>query len=242
MAAATAAARRSSARTAPARTGPGRSAPAKRPTTRPRRSQATPVYGLVPLAVGRTAGAVGGIADSGLVVRLTRGRLWIGALATLLVGIVALNVLALSLNAASSKIARDADGLKRANSNLQARIAGDLSSQEVASAAAKLGLIDPAISAIRYLHPRPGDAAAAARRLASGALTVGTVLPPPPVETATETAAAPVDAAGVTETSVPETSAVTEPAADPGVAAQTGTGGEGVGGTGGASAGGGVAP
>jgi hypothetical protein len=56
----------------------------------------------VPVAVGATAGAVGGLADSGLVVRLTRGRLWIGALAMLLVGIVALNVMALSLNATSS--------------------------------------------------------------------------------------------------------------------------------------------
>ena len=55
------------------------------------------------LAVGRTAGAVSGLAESGIVHRLTRGRLWIGLLATLLVGIVALNVLALGFSASASR-------------------------------------------------------------------------------------------------------------------------------------------
>src|SRR5690349_7457139 len=123
---ATAAARR----TAPARTARAAPARAPRPKPRPRtaapqrapqrrRSQATPIPGrLVAVGVGRTAGAVGGIADSGLVVRLTRGRLWIGLLACLLVGIVALNVVNLGLNASSSKLAQQADGLQRANSAL----------------------------------------------------------------------------------------------------------------------------
>ena len=100
---------------------------------------------LVPLAVGRTAGAVSGLADSGLVHRLTRGRLWIGALTTLLVGIVALNVLALSLNASSSKVGRQADSLKRQISALRAEIATNgASNQRIQEAAAKLGLIVPA--------------------------------------------------------------------------------------------------
>ena len=58
-----------------------RSAPAGRAATRPgRRRRQTPIAGFVPVAVGRTAGAVGGLADSGLFVWLTRGRLWIGLL------------------------------------------------------------------------------------------------------------------------------------------------------------------
>ena len=127
---------------------------------------------LVPLAVGRTAFAVSGLADSGLVHRLTRGRLWIGALTTLLVGIVSLNVLALSFNATSSKVGRQADALKREISALRAEIATDgASNQRVQAAAANLGLIVPEPGSVGYLRPSDDDAAVAAKRLLSGELT-----------------------------------------------------------------------
>src|SRR5262245_56283106 len=158
--AATAAARR----TAPARTAraaaPARAprprprrTPERSPQRRPRRSQVTPIPGrLVAVGVGRTAGAVGGIADSGLVVRLTRGRLWIGLLASLLVGIVALNVVALGLNASSSKLAQQADGLQRANSALHAKLAGELTNEQVQKAALAIGLVVPEPGMVRYLR------------------------------------------------------------------------------------------
>jgi cell division septation protein DedD len=144
---------------------------------------------LVPLAVGRTAVAVSGLADSGVVHRLTRGRLWIGALTTLLVGIVSLNVLALSFNASSSRVGRQADGLKREISALRAEIATDGASNErVAAAAAKLGLIVPEPGSVRYLRPSPDDAAAAAKRLASGELgTDASYAAPVSVPTTTST-------------------------------------------------------
>jgi hypothetical protein len=165
-------------------------APARRPATRrtsrpaparparhtskartARRSQLTPIPGrLVAVGVGRTADAVGGLADSGLMVRLTRGRLWIGVLATLLVGIVALNVSALGFDASTSKVAGATDELRRANLALHARIAGELSIQEVQAAAANLGLAAPSTDAIRYVETDEDQAAAAARRLASGEL------------------------------------------------------------------------
>jgi hypothetical protein len=152
------------------------------------------VTGFVPVVVGRTAGAVGGLADSGLVVRMTRGRAWIGVLGGLLAGIVAINVWALSINASSSKVAQQTDGLKRANSALQAQIAGELSNEQVQAYALNAGLAVPAPGAIRYL-PRAGDAATiAARRLAAGEFTIGTVAPDPvpaPV-VAPEAATAPV--------------------------------------------------
>ncbi len=130
---------------------------------------------LVPLTVGRTAGAVSGLADSGLVHRLTRGRLWIGALTTLLVGIVALNVLALSFNASSSRVGRQADSLKREISALRAQIATDGSSnQRIQAAAARLGLIVPEPGSVGYLRPGQDDAEVAARRLVSGDLTTET--------------------------------------------------------------------
>lgn len=175
---ATAAARRTaparSARAAPARSPQPRPrrAPQRSPQRRTRRSQATPIPGrLVAVGVGRTAGAVGGIADSGLVVRLTRGRLWIGLLAGLLVGIVALNVVALGLNASSSKLAQQADGLQRANSALHAKLAGELTTEKVQNAALAIGLVVPEPGMVRYLRPTKHDAARAAERLSSGELT-----------------------------------------------------------------------
>ena len=215
--------RASSARAAPARPRPARAAPGRAPTrtaprrapVRQRRSQVTPIPGrLVAVGVGRTAGAVGGIADSGLVVRLTRGRLWIGLLATLLVGIVALNVVALGLSASSSKVAQQSDGLRRANSALRARIAGTLASDNVESAAASIGLVVPEPGSIRYLTAHPGDAARAAQRLRSGELGAG--VPPTTVATTTPVVptapAAPADAAPVT---APATDPVTTETAPP---------------------------
>ena len=200
---------------------------------------------LVPLAVGRTAGAVSGMADSGLMHRLTRGRLWIGALTTLLVGIVALNVLALSLNASSSKVGRQADSLKRQISSLRAEIATNgASNQRIQEAAAKLGLIVPAPGSVGYLRHSGDDAEVAARRLASGELTSQsfTVAPLAPVSVPTTTPVAPVatDAAATqpatdtTDATAPTTTTTTttEPASPPPAPAggQTASGATGGGG------------
>jgi hypothetical protein len=160
----------------------------------------------VPVAVGATAGAIGGLADSGLVVRLTRGRLWIAALGTLLVGIVALNVVALSLNASSSKVAQQTDGLKRANSALRARIAGEQSNEQIQSAADRLGLFYPPPNAVAQLRPSRGDAAQAARRLENGELTLGTQ--PAPVTTTPPPADPAIDPA----TGLPVTATTIDPA------------------------------
>jgi hypothetical protein len=148
----------------------------------------------VPLAVGRTAGAVSDLADSGLVHRLTRGRLWIGVLTTLLVGIVSLNVLALSLNASSSKVGRQADTLNREISGLRAEIATHgASNQRIQAAAAELGLFVPEPGSVRYLRPSRDNAVVAARRLASGDLTTEAsyVAPPAPVSVPATTTVSP---------------------------------------------------
>src|ERR671937_1352336 len=122
---------------------------------------------LVPLAVGRTAVAVSDLADSPLVHRLTRGRLWIGVLTGLLVGIVALNVLALSFNASSSKATRQADVLNRQISTLRAQIAASgISNEHVQSEASRLGMVVPEPGSIGYLEASPKNASVAAKRLA----------------------------------------------------------------------------
>ncbi len=142
------------------------------------------------------------LADSFLVVRLTRGRLWIGLLGVLLVGIVALNVLALNLNAGSSRIAEQTDGLRRANSALRAKIASELTNQEVQAMASSLGLSFPDALAIRTLNRDRDDAATAAKRLANGEFTVGTAPAPVPPVPAEETVSAPLP---VSETPAPIT-------------------------------------
>ena len=164
---------------APARRAPARrSAPARKPASgratapKRRRTGQTPVGGFVPVAA--VGGAVGGIADSGLFVWLTRGRLWIGVLGALLVGIVGLNVMALSFSASSSNAGQAADSLKRQNSALRAQIAGRLSNSEIQQVAARLGLVMPSPGSIGYLRSSPDDAKNAAQRLRNGELVAGT--------------------------------------------------------------------
>jgi hypothetical protein len=207
--AATAAAR--AGRAAPARRAPARPAPERRPQRAPARRAAparspsrTTTARLFPLAVGRTASAVSGLADTGVFVRLTRGRLWIGLLTALLVGIVAINVVALSFGATASKLGREADGLRQTNSALRAQLAGRLSDLRVQSAAIRAGLIVPGAGSIRYVHAHPGDAAIAASRLRSGDLSYGS-LAATALSTSTLTASTTVP----TTTTLPTTAATT---------------------------------
>jgi hypothetical protein len=137
-------------------------------------------------------------------------------LGALLVGIVGLNVFALSFSASSSNAGQAADELRRQNSALQTQIAGKLSNSEIQAVAAKLGLVMPAAGSFRYLDASGGDAKRAAERLRGGELTTATVAPLPaetaPVETApVETA--PVETVPVEDVAVTEPAAATDPAA-----------------------------
>jgi hypothetical protein len=173
---------------------------------------------LVPLAVGTTAGAVSGLAESGVVHRLTRGRLWIGVLTTLLVGIVALNVFALSFNASSSKTTRQTDVLQRQNSALQGQIAAaGASSDRVQTLAGKLGMIVPEPGSIGYVEASSKDAALAAERLESGEITAGApAAGSPPSTSSTATTTTPATAAvGTAATATATTPTTTTPTAAP---------------------------
>ena len=152
-----------------------RRATAKRRATAARargRASQSQITGFVPVAAA--AGAVGGLADSRIFVWLSRGRLWIGLLGALLVGIVGLNVMALSFSASSSDAGQVADALRRQNSAFRAQIAGQLSNSEIQAVAAELGLIMPGPGSFTYVESTPGDAARAAERLRNGEIVVGT--------------------------------------------------------------------
>jgi hypothetical protein len=148
---------------APARKAPARRAPARKaPARAPRRVGGQ----LIPLA-GRTAVAVSQLPDSGLVVRMTRGRAWIVVLGVLLAGIVALNVLTLSFSASASRVDQQAVVLDKENSRLGARDARLFGTGAMRSAAGGLGLAMPPSDQIHFTDAGADDAAVAAQRLAA---------------------------------------------------------------------------
>ena len=160
-------ARRSTAAPAPApsrTTAPKRKAPARKPT--PRRAPATARPKLA-VAAGRTAVAVRQLPDSGLVVRMTRGRAWIGVLGLLLVGIVALNVATLSFAASAGQIDEQITALEKENSMLGGREAQHYSTARIRSQGAAIGLAMPTTEEPRSIEFEPADVATAAARLAA---------------------------------------------------------------------------
>lgn len=162
-------ARQAPARKAPARKAPARKAPARKAPTRAKtRTQGARAVGgqLIPLA-SRTAVAVGQLPDSGLVVRMTRGRAWIAVLGALLAGIVALNVVTLSFAASAGRIDEQITVLDQENSVLHSRDAKVFGIGPVRNAAAPLGLAMPASDEIHVINSGPDDVATAAQRLAA---------------------------------------------------------------------------
>ena len=184
---------RTTARPKPRPAAKARPAAKSRPATKPRsraatrtRARSAPARGprlLTPVAaVGRTAVAVGGIADSGFVVGMTRTRVWIGVLCLLLGGIVAINVWGLGMSAAGSATAAKIDELQRESSVLRGRIATTSSNDRIAAAAGELGLHVPPPDGVNYIDAGSNNAKRAAERLANGKIEVA----PPPAPAAEE--------------------------------------------------------
>lgn len=130
------------------------------------RAAASNAAGLIPLAAGRAAVAARELPDSGAVLRMTRGQMWIGVLGALLAGIVALNVVSLGLNASNGRVAEQINTLEQDNSALRAEIDEKLSSTKVESAAATLGLAVPGPDEISYINYSAADVSRAAKMLA----------------------------------------------------------------------------
>ena len=136
-------------------------APARRPAPVRR-----PGGQLIPIAVG-TATAVRNLPDSGLMVRMTRGRAWIAVLGVLLVGIVALNVMTLSLAAGAGHVDQNIQALDEENGflgGLDAQLSG---ADRVRHDAAELGLIAAAVDQDGSVRATSQDVETAAQRLAA---------------------------------------------------------------------------
>ena len=180
--AAAAAARRapaSSARPAPRRKPRPRQASARVPRQSPARVMRPAVAGaaLLPQAAVRSVGAVRDISDSSLIMRLTRGRGWIAVLCALLGGIVALNVVSLSLNAGAGATSLRIDELKTQISSLNAQIDERLSASKVEAEASRLGLAVPDPKAITYLSASNGSAERLAHLLGTDSFLMAPSLP-----------------------------------------------------------------
>lgn len=143
---------------------PARRAPARKPA--PRRAPASTRPKLAVVA-GRTAVAVRQLPDSGLVVRMTRGRAWIAVLGLLLVGIVALNVATLSFAASAGQIDEQITALEKENSMLGGREAQHYSTARIRSQGAVMGLAMPTTEEPKSIEFEPADVATAAARLAA---------------------------------------------------------------------------
>ena len=152
-------------RGAPARV-PSKRAPARAPARRPAPAPRHRGGQLIPIAVG-TASAVKRLPDSGLIVRLTRGRAWIGVLGVLLTGIVAVNVLTLSLTATAGTVEQNIAALDRENSTLRVRDAQRSGAARIRSDAAAIGLTVAASDDVHVVKASPRDVAIAAERLAA---------------------------------------------------------------------------
>jgi hypothetical protein len=191
---------------APAKGRPRASASPARPRQAPAGRLVRPAMAgaaLFPQAAMRSAGAVRDLSDSGLIVRLTRGRGWIAVLCALLGGIVALNVLSLSLTAGSGRTSLQIDALKTDISALRAQIDERLSAVEVEAEAARLGLANPDPKTISFLSASDANA----RRVAHLLATDGFLLAPsqPSSYPAPGTSYAPVQATD------PATATISEP-------------------------------
>lgn len=136
--------------------------PRRAPKRAPRKSQ--PRLALV---VGRTAATVRDLPDSGLIVRMTRGRAWIAVLGMLLVGIVALNVVTLSFAASLGKIDEQSSALEAENSVLANRLAKRNAAERVHAEGAAQGMVTAPLDEAAVIQAGPADAATAAARLAA---------------------------------------------------------------------------
>lgn len=142
-------------------------APARKPAPARRKAPVRRPGGqLIPIAVG-TATAVRNLPDSSLMVRMTRGRAWIAVLGALLAGIVALNVMTLSLAAGAGHVDQNVQALDEENSFLGGLDAHRSGAERIRHDAAALGLTVASVDQVGAVRADPGDVETAALRLAA---------------------------------------------------------------------------
>jgi cell division protein FtsL len=100
--------------------------------------------------------------DRSIVDRMVRGRVWIGVLAILLIGLVFTQVSLLKLNSGIGSAVERAGALDRANGELRAQVSQLESGERIQERAAALGMILPPAGQISYVRARGRDDVGAA--------------------------------------------------------------------------------
>jgi cell division protein FtsL len=195
-------------RPAPRITRPAREAPriAPRPVPRPAPRITRPERRGAPATATRGARAlafVRGLPDHSLTDRLVRGRAWIPILGVLLVGIVALQVSILRLNASMGRAIEQSTTLQTQNGELRAQVASLGSVARIEHVASGMGMVMSTPAQISFLSPRASGlrSRAIANMTAPASSALGTV--------GAAASSATSATAGATSTSAPSTSAST---------------------------------
>jgi cell division protein FtsL len=95
--------------------------------------------------------------DRSIVDRMVRGRVWIGVLGILLIGLVFTQVSLLKLNAGIGSAVERGAALDRANGELRAQVSQLESGERIQERAAALGMILPPAGQISYVRTRGRD-------------------------------------------------------------------------------------
>ena len=146
--------------------GTGHRAPVRRPTAprnprrvsgpaRPARRRPGDQPVVRPPLAARSAGFIRALPDHVLLDRIIRGRYWIPLLGVLLVGIVAMQVEVLKLNAGIGRALEQSTSLQNRNEQLRAAVARGADDQRIESIAAHMGMVMARPAAIRFLHHDP---------------------------------------------------------------------------------------
>jgi cell division protein FtsL len=141
-----------------------------RPVPRPRRvsgpSSTRPAAATA--APGILVGAAGlarTLPDSRALDRLIRGRTWVAVIAVALIGIVAMQVHMLGLNAGIGRAVEKATTLEQQNTALRLEVSRLGSGDRIATEAQQLGLVMPNAGEVRYTDVHPTDATRAAKTM-----------------------------------------------------------------------------
>ena len=129
--------------------------------TRTRPAAATTAPGI---RVG-AAGLARTLPDSRALDRLIRGRTWVAVIAVALIGIVAMQVHMLGLNAGIGRAVEKATTLEQQNTALRLEVSRLGSGDRIATEAQQLGLVMPNAGEVRYTDVHATDATRAAKTM-----------------------------------------------------------------------------
>jgi cell division protein FtsL len=143
---------------------PLRPVPGPRRVSGPSRTRPAPAVTAPGILVG-AAGLARTLPDSRALDRLIRGRTWVAVIAVALIGIVAMQVHMLGLNAGIGRAVEKATTLEQQNTTLRLEVSRLGSGDRIAAEAQQLGLVMPNAGEVRYTDVTPADATRAAKTM-----------------------------------------------------------------------------